>query len=113
MININFRAYSYYIEVSIDQKDWVKVVDYSRFHCRSWQNLYFEPRVVRAIRIVGTHNTVNKVFHVVSMEAYFTRNVAKLDSMGIVGKSNYIYPSSVGARLNKKTEAITQLWNFY
>ena len=61
------RAYSYYIEVlschqphlvqkkldmsivqiSMDQKDWVKVVDHSRYHCRSWQFLYFSPRVAR------------------------------------------------------------------
>jgi hypothetical protein len=55
------RSYSYYIEVSMDQKDWVRVVDHTKHLCRSWQNLYFPPRVVRFIRIVGTHNTVNKV----------------------------------------------------
>ncbi|KOB68647.1 BTB/POZ domain-containing protein 9, partial [Operophtera brumata] len=31
--------------------------------CRSWQNLYFEPRVVKYIKIVGTSNTVNKAMH--------------------------------------------------
>jgi len=67
------RSYSYYIEVSMDQKDWVKVVDHSKYLCRSWQDLYFTPRVVRYIRIVGTYNTLNKVFHVVSLEAYYTK----------------------------------------
>uniref|UniRef100_A0A1E1XGJ9 BTB/POZ domain-containing protein 9 n=1 Tax=Amblyomma aureolatum TaxID=187763 RepID=A0A1E1XGJ9_9ACAR len=62
------RAYSYYVEVSVDQQDWVRVVDHSRYLCRSWQRLYFKPRVVQYIHIVGTHNTVNRVFHAVSLE---------------------------------------------
>ena len=42
-----FRAYSYYIDVSMDQKDWVRVVDYSNYYCRSWQDLFFSPRVAK------------------------------------------------------------------
>lgn len=42
-----FRSYSYYIEVSMDELDWVRVVDHSKFLCRSWQNLFFTPRVCR------------------------------------------------------------------
>lgn len=61
MILFYYRSYSYHIEVSMEQKDWVKVIDYSEMACRSWQNLYFEDRVVQYIRIVGTHNTVNRV----------------------------------------------------
>lgn len=81
----DMRSYSYYIEVcmcyivwynieqtlhltvllsikgSMDQKDWVKLIDYSEFFCRSWQYLYFERRAVHYIRIVGTNNTVNRV----------------------------------------------------
>lgn len=41
------RSYSYYIEVSVDNEDWIRVVDYSKYFCRSWQRLYFKPRVVR------------------------------------------------------------------
>lgn len=80
-----YRSYSYYIEVSMDQKDWVRVIEHTRFFCRSWQYLYFEPRVVRYIRIVGTNNTVNKVFHVVSFEAMFTHNSVELQD-GLIGK---------------------------
>ncbi|GBP56853.1 hypothetical protein EVAR_41489_1 [Eumeta japonica] len=72
------RSYAYYIEVSVDQKDWVRVVDHSKYYSRSWQNLYFEPRVVRYINLVGTSNTVNRVFHVVSLEAMHTANVPPL-----------------------------------
>ena len=37
----------------MNQLDWVRVVDYTNYHCRSWQRLYFPQRVVRFIRIVG------------------------------------------------------------
>nr|CAH0111776.1 unnamed protein product [Daphnia galeata] len=84
----DMRSYSYYIEVSMDQRDWVRVVDYSNYHCRSWQRVYFPQRVVRFIRIVGTHNTVNKVFHVVSLEAYYSPIVVRLEKELIVPKHN-------------------------
>ena len=70
----------------MDQQDWVRVVDHSKYFCRSWQDLYFTPRVVRYIKIVGTHNTVNKVFHVVSLEAFYTKKQFLLDTNGIVSK---------------------------
>lgn len=63
----------------MDQKDWVKVVDHARYLCRSWQQLYFKPRVVRYIRIVGTLNTVNRVFHVVSFECMYTSRPFRLE----------------------------------
>ena len=84
-----FRSYSYYIEVSMDQKDWVKVVDHSKYLCRSWQDLYFTPRVVRYIRIVGTYNTLNKVFHVVSLEAYYTKKTFQVHK-GILSKHYFL-----------------------
>nr|XP_053640751.1 BTB/POZ domain-containing protein 9-like isoform X1 [Cherax quadricarinatus] len=82
------RGYSYYIEVSMDQKDWVRVVDHTRYHCRSWQYLYFSPRVVRYIRIVGTNNTVNRVFHVVAFEAYFSKHEVELHKGLVVPTEN-------------------------
>lgn len=74
----DLRSYSYYIEVSMEQKDWIRVIDYSQYSCRSWQYLYFENRVVQYIRIVGTHNTVNKVFHLVSFEAICKLKIPKM-----------------------------------
>ncbi|OQR73196.1 btb poz domain-containing protein 9-like [Tropilaelaps mercedesae] len=41
------RSYSYYIEVSLNQEDWCRVIDHSTCLCRSVQKLYFGPRVVR------------------------------------------------------------------
>ncbi|XP_046665658.1 BTB/POZ domain-containing protein 9 isoform X1 [Homalodisca vitripennis] len=80
----DLRSYSYYIEVSMDQKDWTRVIDHTNYFCRSWQNLYFEPRVVRYVRIVGTNNTVNKVFHVVSFEIMFTSTPVNIEKGLIV-----------------------------
>ncbi|XP_059355241.1 BTB/POZ domain-containing protein 9-like isoform X2 [Carassius carassius] len=82
------RSYSYYIEVSVDELDWVRVVDHSRFLCRSWQKLYFSPRVCRYVRIVGTHNTVNKVFHLVAFECMFTSRPFTLEKGLVVPSEN-------------------------
>lgn len=78
------RAYCYYVEVSVDGKDYVKVIDYASYYCRSWQDLYFPQRVVRYIRIVGTANTANNVFHLVSLEAFYREKVPVFDSQGII-----------------------------
>uniref|UniRef100_A0A0A1X880 BTB/POZ domain-containing protein 9 n=1 Tax=Zeugodacus cucurbitae TaxID=28588 RepID=A0A0A1X880_ZEUCU len=72
------RSYSYYIEVSANSTNWDRVIDYSQYYCRSWQFLYFPARPVRYIKLVGTHNTVNKVFHVVGLEAMYTASLPKL-----------------------------------
>ncbi|RNA10306.1 BTB POZ domain-containing 9 [Brachionus plicatilis] len=66
------RSYSYYIEVSMNEKDWLRVVDYSDYLCRSWQNLFFKPVVARYVRVVGVRNTANRIFHLVSMEIRYT-----------------------------------------
>ena len=80
----DMRAYSYYIEVSMDMMDWIKVIDHTNYLCRSWQYLYFPARVVRYIRLVGTHNTLNRVFHVVSFECMFTEKKFEVDR-GLLG----------------------------
>jgi len=82
------RAYSYCIEVSMDQADWVRVVDHSKYHCRSWQTLYFPQRVVQYIRVMGTHNTVNKVFHVVTLEAMWSETTMSLYNGLVVPSEN-------------------------
>ncbi|XP_065085350.1 BTB/POZ domain-containing protein 9 [Ochlerotatus camptorhynchus] len=80
------RSYSYFVEVSVNQTNWERVVDHTDYYCRSWQYLYFPSRAVRYIRLVGTHNTVNKVFHVVALEAMFTEKTAPVVN-GIVAPS--------------------------
>lgn len=68
----------------MDQQTWVRVVDHTKYYCRSWQDLYFPPRVVSYIRVVGTHNSVNRVFHLVALEAYFTKKQVSLEENGII-----------------------------
>ncbi|CAF1228299.1 unnamed protein product [Rotaria sordida] len=94
------RAYSYYIEVSVDNTTWTRIIDYRLYLCRSSQKLYFPPIVASFVRIVGTHNTVNKVFHLVSMEVYYrqksfalvqdihvpTENIATIESSAVVSE---------------------------
>ena len=70
--------------MSVDGKDYIRVIDYSNYHCRSWQNLYFPQRVVRYIRVVGTHNTANNVFHLVTVEAFFREEIPDVDKNGII-----------------------------
>ncbi|XP_063904588.1 BTB/POZ domain-containing protein 9-like [Zophobas morio] len=92
------RSYSYYISVSLDQKNWRRVIDYSRISCGSDQVLFFTQQVAQYIKIVGTQNTANEDFHIISFKAYFKSgmptitngiicpnyNVASLDKKAIV-----------------------------
>lgn len=64
--------------MSVEKEFWERVIDYSNYHCRSWQYLHFEKRPVKFIRITGTHNTVNRVFHLVAIQAMLTQNVPRL-----------------------------------
>lgn len=63
------RSYGYFIETSLDQSNWFMVADKRNDECRSWQVVVFKPRPVSFIRITGTHNTANEVFHCVHFEA--------------------------------------------
>ncbi|XP_049310843.1 BTB/POZ domain-containing protein 9 isoform X2 [Bactrocera dorsalis] len=90
------RSYSYYIEVSANSTNWDRVIDYSQYYCRSWQFLYFSARPVRYIKLVGTHNTVNKVFHVVGLEAMYTASLPKVIN-GIVAPTANVARTDVSA----------------
>lgn len=83
------RSYSYFVEVSVNQTKWEKVIDHTLYNCRSWQFLYFPSRAVRYIRLVGTHNTCNKVFHVVALEAMFTMTQPELVN-GLIKPTNNV-----------------------
>ncbi|XP_029448777.1 BTB/POZ domain-containing protein 9 isoform X2 [Rhinatrema bivittatum] len=62
------RSYSYYIEVSTNQQQWMTVADRTKVSCKSWQTITFDKQAASFIRIVGTHNTANEVFHCVHFE---------------------------------------------
>eukprot|EP00079_Xenopus_tropicalis_P031828 XP_017945599.1 PREDICTED: BTB/POZ domain-containing protein 9-like [Xenopus tropicalis] len=44
------------------------VADRTKVPCRSWQTITFDRQPTCFIRIVGTHNTANEVFHCVHFE---------------------------------------------
>ncbi|XP_037049998.1 BTB/POZ domain-containing protein 9-like isoform X2 [Bradysia coprophila] len=78
-IRLSDHSYSYYVAVSLSQNDWVRVVDFTEFVCRSYQELYFEPRSVRYIKLVGTSNRSEvdrkfAEFRVLNLKAYYTPN---------------------------------------
>ncbi|XP_052263784.1 BTB/POZ domain-containing protein 9-like [Dreissena polymorpha] len=82
------RSYSFYIEVSMDDKDYERVIDHTQYWCRSEQILHFQPKVVRYVRVVGTHNTQNRVFHLVSFECLYTMKTFNLHDGLIVPSEN-------------------------
>ena len=57
------RRYSFYVEVSTNQRDWITVCDRSRQPCQSWQSITFNALPVVYVKIVGTHNTANDVLY--------------------------------------------------
>ncbi|TGZ74333.1 hypothetical protein CRM22_000993 [Opisthorchis felineus] len=71
------RCYSYYVEVSLDQVTWHRVVDYRTYLCRSWQTLHFPTRVVHYFRITGTRNTSNRTFHLITFRCLYTDHVCR------------------------------------
>ncbi|RMX40820.1 hypothetical protein pdam_00006493 [Pocillopora damicornis] len=82
------RSYSYYIEVSVDNEDWIRVIDYSKYFCRSWQ---------RYIRVLGVHNTVNKVFHLVHFECSYSNTTYQLGEDGVIVPFENVALPSLGA----------------
>lgn len=86
--DLDNRSYSYTVEVSVEKTVWDVVIDHSLYHCRSWQNLYFAKRPVKFIRVTGTHNTINRVFHLVSLEGMLTQNVPETSNGLVVPQVN-------------------------
>lgn len=62
----NSRYYHYYIDCSLDNQNWTRIVDRTSQRSRSWQNFAFNPMMY--IKIGGTHNTENRWFHCVHFE---------------------------------------------
>lgn len=63
------RYYQYYIDVSVDNRNWIRILDKTRGEARSWQNYRFQPLIAMYIKIVGTYNSENDHFHVVHFES--------------------------------------------
>lgn len=90
------RSYSFYIETSVDRSNWDRIIDFTKYRCRSWQFLYFPSHAVRYIKVVGTHNTDHKVFHIVALEAYYTAKIPALVN-GLVSPTYNVATANYGA----------------
>jgi len=109
--DLDTRRYSYNVEVSVDNENWEMVANRTTIDvqkkifeeneetgiekettvnekmlivCNSWQVVRFDARPVVFVRITGTRNTANEVFHLVYFEAPATQKVA-----GVTDNGNY------------------------
>lgn len=91
------HSYAYYIETSVDQKTWNRVIDFTKYTCRSWQFLYFESCAVRYIKLVGTQNQILNFFCVVALEAYHTAKVPTEVLNGLISPTENVATTGYGA----------------
>ncbi|KAK0420090.1 hypothetical protein QR680_014510 [Steinernema hermaphroditum] len=63
-----FGFYRYYVEVSIDGRDYDMISDNRNSDCRGWQNIMFKRRPVKFIRMVGTYNSESMPFRIAVFE---------------------------------------------
>lgn len=103
------RSYSYYIETSYDNITWSKAVDKQTVACKSWEILTFSPRIVVFIRICGTHNTANEVFHCVHFECPCRPDILKSymnDQTSIQTTDDYVSGSTTSEEFYKSFEPL-------
>ena len=67
--------YAYYVETSLDHERWERLVDHSKEKCASWQNIDFEEKLIRLIRIIGTESwpknlNLNGLLHIVAFKVF-------------------------------------------
>ena len=68
--DLDDRYYQYYIEASKDNKSWEKIADKTAGEHKSWQNISFDEREIKYIRVIGTYGSASQGFHVVELKAY-------------------------------------------
>lgn len=61
LLDLDDRSYQFYIETSLDNKNWTMVVDKRSEYSRSWKTLTFAPTLCTFIKIVGTYSTETNV----------------------------------------------------
>lgn len=79
LIDREQRSFCYHVDISMDNEDWVRVVDHTNYYCRNTQNLLFNKRVVRYIRICGTPDGFHNYFQINRLEAGFSTESIDID----------------------------------
>uniref|UniRef100_A0A7E4V4A0 BTB domain-containing protein n=1 Tax=Panagrellus redivivus TaxID=6233 RepID=A0A7E4V4A0_PANRE len=77
LVETGGKSASYWVLVSTDNVNYTRVIDHLEYTCRSLQNLYFEPRLVRYIRICGTASS--GLFEISRFEAFCTNEKFVID----------------------------------
>uniref|UniRef100_A0A7E4UTL9 BTB domain-containing protein n=1 Tax=Panagrellus redivivus TaxID=6233 RepID=A0A7E4UTL9_PANRE len=106
LVDTDKQNFSYWIAVSDDNVNWTRVIDHSKYLCRSLQNLYFKPRSVRFIRICGT-GPVDGTFKISSFEASYTTEPFEVDP-----ETTLVIPSE-NVALTKKGATIVHGLSYY
>lgn len=123
LLDTDSRQYSYYIDISLDGEDYIRLIDHTQHYCRSWQYLYFQLRPVKFIKIVGTGaiNVVGEfflrdLFGIVGLQAlYETTNIPKLvdgvikpiNNVAIEGSALGLKGVDANEMLNKNEDAFS------
>ncbi|XP_050435263.1 BTB/POZ domain-containing protein 9-like isoform X2 [Adelges cooleyi] len=109
LCDVDSCTYSYYIDVSVDRLDWLRVINHSNYDCRSIQRLWINRIYVRYIRIVGTKNTSNKTFNFLKV-MYNTEKMHLVEiKNGLVAPRFNVALSSMNATLIKgNTETLVR-----
>uniref|UniRef100_A0A7E4ZR92 BTB domain-containing protein n=1 Tax=Panagrellus redivivus TaxID=6233 RepID=A0A7E4ZR92_PANRE len=97
-----FIEFSYFIEVSEDNVDWTRVIDHSKYVCRSLQNLYFDVRPVRFVRICCIASGFGH-FYLARFEAYCTNKLFEIDP-----ETTLLVPSD-NVSIPEKTAFVTKI----
>ncbi|CAH8680767.1 unnamed protein product [Schistosoma rodhaini] len=105
--DLDSRTYSYSVYVSNDRVDWKLVRDASTEPCRSWQIIKFPLQLVTFIRVVGSYNTANDVFHLVHLECPYPPAQTTKDTI----EANFVTisnpPINTTIDLNNNPEIVT------
>ncbi|XP_028968043.1 BTB/POZ domain-containing protein 9-like [Galendromus occidentalis] len=101
--NIKFElpagaSHSYYVEVSVNLVDWVRLIDHSKYPCRSFQNLYFEPRALRYIRVMPAKESVNGDMFVTGFGASYIEEDIQFHQ-GLVEPAKNVASVELGAKV--------------
>ena len=99
-------SYSYSVEVSLDQRNWEKVANYKLNWCLGKQRIYFDPKIIKFIKVIGTGTWNNK-----DPKFYMTNLQCSFDSEPLKTLNNYVLPNFNVAHSHKGARLITSANN--
>lgn len=113
MFHWHDTSYSFYLEVSLNGTDWLRVIDLSPYLCHSQQVLHIEPKIVRYIRFVGKErlNVDLLRFKIVGFEVSYTEATLEHHEGIPIPRVNVASPS-LGARVHGNSGSLANAFKF-